>query len=128
MTTPRVEYPSILVLSGVVALAAWAGGAALLAGAIDFGDDVTRRLPFHSATFAAIALMIVIALPMTLTAWLSARSDAQWRVVGAVAGTLLVGWIVVQVALIQTFSWLQPVMAIVGGAVLMGALSSRARR
>lgn len=125
MATARAGHPAIAALSGVVALSAWAGGALLLAGLIDFGDEVTGRLPFHSATVAAAALLIVVAVPMTLTAWLSARSGARWRVVGAVAGTMLIGWIVVQLAFIQTFTWLQPVMAAAGAAVLAAAVLSR---
>ena len=41
---------------------------------------------------------------------------------GAVTGMMLFGWIVVQLALIQTFSWLQPVMAGIGLAVTITAL------
>ncbi|MET9232229.1 hypothetical protein [Lentzea sp. NPDC003310] len=128
MATTTTGHPVTLALSGVVAIGAWAGGILLTVGVIDFGADVTSRLPFSSTAFAAIALLLFVAVPMTLTAWLCARHNAYWRVAGAGAGAMLIGWILVQLALIQTFSWLQPVMAAAGCAVLMSALSRGARR
>jgi hypothetical protein len=35
------------------------------------------------------------------------------------AGLLLVGWIAVQLPVIRTFSWLQPICALLGLAVLV---------
>jgi uncharacterized membrane protein len=125
--TTRTEHPAILALSGVVATAGWAGAVLLLAGVVDFGAAVTSRLPFHSTVFAALALLAVVAVPMTLTAWLCARRSTWWRVAGAASGAMLVGWILIQLALIQTFSWLHPVMAAAGAAVLTSALSSGTR-
>ncbi|GLY49823.1 hypothetical protein [Lentzea sp. NBRC 102530] len=127
MTTSMIKHRATFALSAVVALGAWAGACLLLIGAIDFGRDVTSRLPFHSAVFAAIALLFVVAVPMTLTAWLCARSSTWWRLAGASAGAMLIGWILVQLALIQTFSWLQPLMAVAGVVVLLSALSSGPR-
>jgi hypothetical protein len=43
-----------------------------------------------------------------------------------VAGTLLVGWIIVELAFIRTLRWLQPAMAAAG--VLVSGLRPRLRR
>ena len=42
------------------------------------------------------------------------------------AGTALVGWILLEIALIRTFAWLQPVCG--GYGLLVAALGWRARR
>lgn len=123
MTTTRTGHPVTLVLSAIVALCAWAGAILLTTGTVDLGTRVTSRLPLHSTVFAAIALTAFVAVPMTLTSWLCARHNAYWRIAGAAAGSMLIGWILVQLALIQTFSWLQPAMAAAGCAVLVSALS-----
>jgi hypothetical protein len=119
---------AITIVSSITAFAAWAGSLALAAGIIDFGVEINRRLPFHSPVFAAFALAIVVALPMTLAALLCARRSPKWKATSIVAGAMLIGWIAVQLAIIQEFSWLQPVMAAAGVAVLTGALFSRADR
>jgi hypothetical protein len=49
-------------------------------------------------------------------------------VIAMIAGSLLVGWIVVQLAVIRTFSWLQPVMAAAGVVVLLSGLRVAGRR
>ena len=123
-TPPRTARPGVAIFTGLLALSAWAGVAGLLVGVIDFGPEITNRLPFHSPVFAGIALAAVVAVPMTWTAWLCLHNHPLWRTTGAVAGTLLFGWIVVQLALIQTFSWLQPIMGSAGLAVLIAALFS----
>ncbi|SFR02046.1 hypothetical protein SAMN04488564_10239 [Lentzea waywayandensis] len=116
------------VLPGVVALSAWAGAAGTAAGAVDFGSAVVSRLPFHSNVVAAVALVLIVALPMTFAAWLCLRNHPQWRIAVAAAGALLIGWIAVQLVVIRTFSWLQPIMALAGAAVLMSALAHRRNR
>jgi hypothetical protein len=118
---PRTAHPVVATFTGLLA---WAGAAGLLVGVIDFCPEITSRLPFHRPVFAGIALAAVVAVPMTWTAWLCLHDRPLWRTVGAVAGTLLFGWIVVQLALIQTFSWLQPIMGFAGLAVLVAVLFS----
>jgi hypothetical protein len=41
---------------------------------------------------------------------------------------LLIGWIVAQLAFIETFSWLQPLMAVAGAVVVVTALLRRSAR
>lgn len=121
-TSSRAAHPVYSLFTGLVAISAWAGAAGLAFGLIDLGTTIDERLPFHSPVFAAIALAALVAAPMTITSWLSYRARPQWRTAGVVAGTMLFGWIVVQLVLIQTFSWLQPVMAGIGLAVTITAL------
>ncbi|MFJ5993135.1 hypothetical protein [Lentzea sp. NPDC092896] len=116
-----IAHPWITLFIAAIAVSAWAGVAGLGTGTVELGPVVTARLPFHSSTVAATALSLVVALPMSLAAWLCGANRPQWRFAAAGAGALLVGWILVQVTIIRTFSWLQPVMALAGLAVLVCA-------
>ena len=49
------------------------------------------------------------------------------RVTGTVAGLLLIAWLVVEVAVIQEFSWLQVAFVAVGVAVLLLAVPTPTR-
>ncbi|WP_439657858.1 hypothetical protein ACSHWB_36480 [Lentzea sp. HUAS TT2] len=123
----RIAHPWINLFAGAIALSAWAGAAGLATGVLDFGPAITARLPLHSGALAAAGLSLVVALPMTLAAWLCGRNHPQWRLVTAAAGALLVGWILMQVAVIRTFSWLQPLMATAGIVVVVCAIARRDR-
>lgn len=114
--------------AGLIALNAYAGGIGLTGGGIDMGPTITDRFPWDSPVLAGSSLVVVVALPMTVTAYLALRGDRRWSGAAVVAGALLVGWIVVQVAVIRTFSWMQPVSAAAGLAVLAAGWRARRRR
>jgi hypothetical protein len=94
-TTRR--HPWLAFTAGAVAVSALAGAVALTAG-LNMGATITDRIPFHSTLFGGLALVLVVALPMAVAAYL--------------AGALLIGWIAIQVLIIRPFSWLQPAMAL----------------
>ncbi|NUS42707.1 MAG: hypothetical protein HOQ24_03285 [Mycobacteriaceae bacterium] len=108
--------------------AIWAGAGALglIAGLIDLGETVNSRLPWRSPVLSGVALAVVVAAPMSAAALLSDRRDARAAKAAVSAGALLVGWIIGQLCVIRTFSWLQPVCLALGVAVLV--LGSRMRR
>ena len=111
--------------SACVAVAAGAGAIALLTGATDFGTELNARLPFASPTFAGFALLVVVALPMGLVAVFTSRHDRRAPIAAIVAGALLVGWIVIQLFILRSFSWLQPICAALGATVLMLGIAER---
>jgi hypothetical protein len=112
--------------AALTAFAAWAGVLGLVSGALDLTRPIERRLPFHSPVFGAIALAIIVALPCTVTAWLAGRQSLRAGAAGAVSGWLLVGWILVEVAVVRTFSPLQPICA--GLGALLVTLGRRLQR
>ncbi|MFI9811886.1 hypothetical protein [Saccharothrix variisporea] len=114
--------------AGIVALNAFAGGLALVTGVIDFGPVVTDRLPARSPVLAGLALVLVVALPMTAATVRAAAGHPKWAGTAVFAGCCLIGWIVLQVLVIRTFTWLQPVMAAAGMAVLLAGLRGARRR
>lgn len=110
-----------------MAVFAWAGALGLLFGFLDL-KETTRDLPFESPLLGGIALAVVVALPMTLTA-VATVTRRRWSDLGhLVAGSALMGWIVVQVAIIGLNSWLQPVMFAWGAVILgLGVVHRRSR-
>jgi hypothetical protein len=115
--------PWLVFAGGVVAVSA----VALATGLIDMGEAITDRIPFHSTLFGGLAPALVVALPMAIAAYLAATGAPRAAQAAMVAGALLVGWIVVQVLIIRTFSWLQPAMALAGAVVFLAGWLPRRR-
>jgi hypothetical protein len=114
--------PWLAAFTGVIAILAYAGAAALITGVIDFGDEVNARFPFGSTAFGGAALAVVVGVPMTVVTFLAMRPDSRTNLAAVVAGTLLVGWIAVEIGFVQSYSWLQPVFAFAGVAVAYAGL------
>jgi hypothetical protein len=94
----------LIVPAGFVALSAYAGAAGLIAGWLRLSASMTGRVPFGSPVFAGIALACVVAAPATVVAVLAWRRHPRDRDAATLAGVLLVGWIVVEVAVVRQFS------------------------
>ncbi|SDI15039.1 hypothetical protein SAMN05192558_101411 [Actinokineospora alba] len=125
-TTSRTGVrPVLAAVTGLIAVSAFAGAIAISTGIIDFGPVIDMRLPLDSPLLAAIALLAVVALPMGAASWCATTGHPRCRQVAITAGALLIAWIIVQIGFIQTFSWLQPVMAAAGAAVLAAGLLGR---
>jgi hypothetical protein len=121
-TGPR----DLAVVCGLMALAAGAGAVGLIGGGLDLGAAVTTRLPADSPQLAGTALALVVALPMTAAAVAGARRSPRAGALIVLAGAALIGWIVVEVAVIRAFSWLQPACVLYGSVVvLLGVLARR---
>jgi hypothetical protein len=109
-----------------VATAALAGAVGLVTGSLGLGETVTARLPFASRRVAGAALAAVVGAPMaraTVDAW---RGTDQADATAVVAGTLLMGWIVVEVGVIRTVSWLQPLCFAAGACIAVAGWNGRA--
>jgi hypothetical protein len=96
------------VLTGTIALSAYAGVVGLVGGAISFGETINARLPYQSLFLAGMALLLVVAAPMTAAAVACLRDlhYASELVIGA--GLLLVAWIAIELAFIKSYSWFHP--------------------
>lgn len=106
-------------LAGLTAVLAGAGAVGLGTGSIDFGAPVMSRLPWHNVVLAAVALGVVVAVPMTVVAILAGRARRGYGPVAVLAGAMLVGWIILEIVIIREFSWLQPVFAAIGLLVVV---------
>lgn len=96
------------VFTGFVAFSAYAGVVGLVGGGLSFGEEIDARLPFDSLPFAGLALLLWVAVPMTAASWAAARRVRRADEVVEAAGVVLVGWIAVELAFIQVYSWFHP--------------------
>jgi hypothetical protein len=120
-------FPGLIVtLEGVLSISALAAAVCLLTGAMDFGETVTKRLPFQSPVLAAVALATFIGLfPLAVIVASLANHGAAPR--GHIAvGFVLMVWIVVQVGFIGFTSPLQPLLFLYGAN--LAALAAGERR
>jgi hypothetical protein len=117
-TVSTIVRVKAVVITGLIAFSAYAGAAGLLGGQLTFGDAVNARLPFGSLPLAAVALLGVVAVPMTVAAVAAGRGSRHSAEVVFGAGLLLVAWIAVQLAFIQVYSWFQPAYLVAAIVVL----------
>lgn len=126
-TGPRPpRHPLIVAFALFNTVTAAFGAIGLSTGWLSLGATVTDRLPWNSTLVAGIALGMVVALPNAALAVAALRRSALCGPLSMLAGVLVVGWIVVEVAFIREFSFFQPLYAAVGIAqVWMGARIAR---
>jgi fermentation-respiration switch protein FrsA (DUF1100 family) len=94
--------------AAINAVAAWAGAVGLATGGIDLGEQANQRLPFDSLRLAGVALAVIVAVPLTALAWSAWTRSARTDDVALITGMLIIGWIVVQIVVLSTFSLFQP--------------------
>ncbi|MEV3936807.1 hypothetical protein AB0K52_12625 [Glycomyces sp. NPDC049804] len=90
------------------------GAVGLTFGWLSLGATVTSRLPWESTVVAGIALGAIVAVPNAALAAAALRGSAYCGPLSILAGVLVVGWIVVEVAFIREFSLFQPFYAALG--------------
>ena len=122
---PRAPRAGLAGFAALNAVAAWAGAVGLATGGIDFGERTNDRLPFDSLVLAGVALAVIVAVPLTVLAWLAWTGAARTNDAALIAGLLIIGWIVAQVVALWAFSLFQP--AYLGIGALLIAASGRAR-
>lgn len=111
-------------LEVLLAAGAYLGAVGFLTGGIDLGA-AARDLPFASPVFAGIMLGLINGLLPTVVV-IGQLTGRAWAAPGhVVVGLALIGWIVVQVALIGLGSWLQVAYFVWGVAILGLALAHR---
>jgi hypothetical protein len=120
-------------VTGLIALSAYAGAVGLVGGGISFGDIIDARLPLGSLFLAGLALLVFVALPMTVAAVAAAKNTQHSPVLVFAAGLLLVIWIAVELAFIKAYSWFHPTYLAMAVIVLelgwlMDGAGSAARR
>ena len=76
-------------------------------------------LPGDTWGFGALALLILVAAPMSVAFLTAVMGHPAAAPAAMAAGALLMGWIIVQVMFIGLVFWLQPAMFLAGGLVLL---------
>ncbi len=100
----------------LVAVSAVGGAASLVSPGQGLGE-LTARLPFGSAAVGALALLVLVAAPLTAAAATAWRGSPRAGLTTTLAGVLLVVWIVVELAFLRELSILHPLVAVTGLAL-----------
>jgi hypothetical protein len=107
----------LIALELIIGANAVYGGIGLARDGLGMPDDWLTGTPFDSWLWPGVFLLLVVAVPMVVAAaaeiW---RRAWAYRASGVAAG-LLLGWIIVQLAVLQRYFSLQPVLFAAGLAV-----------
>ncbi|MFC9659981.1 hypothetical protein ACFVJ5_07050 [Nocardia sp. NPDC127606] len=112
----------LCLITGIVAIWAFAGSLALITGTLSLGPEAESRLPWQSPILAGVMLALVVGLPMTVVALTTTNDDTHPSQTSMVAACALIGWILLQLLILREFSWLQPVCVV--SAVTVAALGA----
>lgn len=112
---PRRPWPAwtLAALELLVGVSAVFGGWNLIADGYGLPVEWLSRTPFDTWTWPGIALIVGVAVPQFAAAAVAVagrRPELGYRLSLAV-GVILVLWIVVQLALLQQYFFLQPIIA-----------------
>jgi hypothetical protein len=122
----KIVRVTAAVITGVIALSGFAGVVGLLGGGISFGDRIDARLPFGSLFLAGLALLVIVAVPMTVASVAAGRGVRYGADIVFGAGLALVAWIAVELAFIEAYSWFHPTYLVAAIVVLgLGWLLNR---
>ena len=122
-TPPRASAPrrpwqcwALAVVELFIVVQATFGGIALIGDTWQMNRDWLQRTPFDSWVGPGWMLIALIAVPhlAAAVAALMPRSPRLGILGGLLAGASLILWIAVQVATLQVFFFLQPVIVVVG--------------
>jgi hypothetical protein len=105
---------ALVAVEGFVALGAVYGSILLITDAWQLDREMLRQLPVDTWVVPGVALAVLVAVPNLIAGVLAAIGHRWALKVSMVTGGVLVGWIIVQIAVIQQFFYLQPVMGICG--------------
>ncbi len=108
------EGSVLLALLLFVGVGAVYGGIGLMVNGMGMPSDWLDRMPVDTWTWPGLALLLSVAVPQFVAAWLVTRHDPRAGLVGLVVGAALVLWILVQLAVLQRYFFLQPVIAGIG--------------
>ena len=122
------QLPVVAVEALVAAAAVYGGVGLMWDNAIGMLNEWLVGTPFTSWVLPGLLLLLVVAAPMAVAAALELRRSAWAGVASVTAGAAQVAWIGAQLAIMQRYFFLQPVMIACGLAVLLLALAARRRR
>lgn len=119
----------VIALEALTATAAAYGGFGLIwDDVVGMPDDWLVGTPFRSWALPGLLLLLVVGLPTAVAMVLELRRSDWAGAASVVAGAALIGWIAAELLVMQKYAVLQPVMLLVGLAVLILALWDRRHR
>ncbi len=117
----RTSRWSLIAVEVLVAVSAIYGGIGLIRNGMGMPDEWLDPTPFSSWLWPGIFLLLVIAVPMSAAAALEIARSQRAYLASMVAAVCQIGWIIVQMAVLQRFFFLRPML--LGAGLLIGALT-----
>jgi len=117
-SSPGRARHGLAISAALVAISAFGGAAGLVTGSLSVGADLEQRLPLASPVLGGVALGLIVGVPFSVLAVLAWRGDEQTDLVSLCVGGLLIGWLVVELAFIRTFSFFHPTFGLIGAAFM----------
>jgi hypothetical protein len=119
----------LVVVDLFLAVSAIAGAIGLVVGFMNIPLSVLNGTPFADFTVPALLLGIVVGGSALAGAAIAAFGPRRYETMAtAGAGGIVVGWIIIEIALIGLGSWLQPLYFAVGLVMIgLAALLERAK-
>lgn len=122
----RTVWRTVLaMISGAIAIWAFAGAAGVATGLIEFGAVIDSRLPWDSEPFAAVMLALIVGMPMAAASWLAGHDRRSYPAVAIAAGSAAIAWILVQLVVIRTVIWVQPLCVVLSVIIVVLGLRLR---
>jgi hypothetical protein len=94
------------------------GGIGLMVYGMGMPTEWLDGTPFDSWLLPGVFLLLIVAVPMLAAAVTELTRAPVARLCSLAAGIMQIGWIVVQVAVLQRYFFLQPVLLGAGVAVI----------
>lgn len=104
------------------ALNAFAGGYYGMSGAAGVPREWLQGTPFTDYFIPSVILLVVVGGSFLIAAIAMLTDLHIGRGAALISGAIVLGWVVVQVAMIGYVSWMQPTTAVAGVSVLVLAL------
>lgn len=121
----RLRY-AVVGVELLVGVSAVYGGLSLMHDGMGMPADWLHGTPFHTWLWPGVLLHLVVAAPMFVAAF-GEIGRRRWAYRASIlASTILMGWILVQIALLRHYFFLQPVLFATG--LLLAGLTLLAHR
>ena len=125
----KTAFAWVLAADLFAGVAAVAGGVGLVGGGIQFPSHWLSGTPFSGYTAPGLILGVVVGGSALVAAAITLLSSRQaGAMASAVAGAVMIGWIVGEVGLIGYVSWMQPAFFAYGLAMVAFAALYRDAR
>jgi hypothetical protein len=116
-THPTARW-SLVVLEVLIAANAYFGGIGLIRDGMGMPDAWLESTPFDSWVLPGIALLLVIAVPMTIAAALEITESPYAYRASVAVGVVQMLWILAQLVVLRQFFFLQPLLFVLGATVV----------
>jgi len=125
-----LRFDLLVAFEVIIGVGAVYGGFGLIVNGMGMPIAWLDATPFPSWAVPGLLLLVLVAVPMALAAAAELARSRLAYASSAIAGAVLVAWIVAQLLVLRRFFFLQPVLAVAGVAVLALAwlVHHRARR